>query len=759
MTVAKQKSRRPSLWIPLLFTPFLILIVFLQVPVPDHVLSFQEVASLRIFDRNGILLREILSRNQGRGKWIREEELPPLLKNMVIFSEDRRFYAHDGVDPIAIIRAVHDNLRAGGIVSGASTITQQVVKNLYDLPRSFWFKIIEAFYAVRLENTLSKQEILEQYLNRIPFGNQTFGIEAAARLYFNKSARKLSPAETAFLIALPKSPTAYNPYRNFSRAKARQMKILFSLKTVGLISEPVYTRASREPLVLFPQGSPFLSPHFTQMVAQSYADRLEVVEVKTTLDLNLQDQIQGVLDPNLEALKNLNVTNASVLVIDNQSGDVRAMVGSRDFFDESIDGQVNGTLALRQPGSALKPFTYGTAFELGFTPATLVADVKTEITTERGKFTPRNYDGTFHGPVRIRTALASSYNVPAVRIMQKIGVEALLGKLRVAGFESLDFDPQHYGHGLTLGNGEVTLLELTTAYSLFPNQGELYPSRFVIRENGAALASEKSSRQVFEPEVAFLVTDILSDMASRSAAFGYSSDLDLPIDYAVKTGTSSNFRDNWAIGFTSRYTVGVWAGNFDGSSMRGVSGVTGAVPIFRDVMMLLHHDLAPEPFQRPPGIVKRPVCSYSGQTPSAFCKDTYEELFIDSHKPDGICSIHLSADGPRLPIDYTFWARETGLEQPASNDLERPLIVFPKNGDSFKIDPSIDPEIQGIYFHVLVPEGITGITWRLDGRDIGSVPQPFSYLWQLEAGEHLLIAIPNGTKNKKSQPVHFSVLK
>ncbi|MBX7152829.1 penicillin-binding protein 1C [bacterium] len=738
----------------------LILISFFIYPLPENDLTFEEVTSVKIFDRNGYLLREILSPQEGRGQWTPLEKISPRAIVSAVTAEDKRFYDHHGVDPMATLRAITQNLRAMETVSGGSTITQQVIRNVYHFPRNILFKLIEMWYAVRLEHTRTKNEILEQYFNRIPFGNQAFGIEAAAQLYFGKSSSDLSWAESAFLIALPKSPTFYNPYKNFDKAQKRQHFILSKLREAGHLSEDELQRALNEPIVLFPKTSPFNAPHFINWILKKTPDATS--NIHTTLDLPLQKEIEKIVTGQIRLLSHENVTNAAVLVVQNSTGSILAMCGSADYFSEQHDGQFNAVFSKRQPGSALKPFTYSLAFEKGFSPASLIPDVETVIPTAEGNFTPKNYDHKFHGPVRARVALACSYNVPAVRILQTLGVDQLLGRLRVCGITTLDHNADYYGHGLTLGNGEVTLFELTQAYTIFPNQGRLIRLHAIEDENVPPPAV------ITSPQTAFLINDILSDAIARVPAFGYESPIALPFPCAAKTGTSSDFRDNWTFGYTNDFTVGVWVGNFDNSPMNDISGVTGAGPIMREIMLYLYRQSSPEKFPLPSKIKRVTVCGISGELSHEGCASTVQEYFIDGSEPLVSCRAHSSSgkvNYAALSPIYAQWNADKDanrqndalLNMRKQFDAVRSLkIVYPADGTQFKIDPDLRGDYQAIYFEALAPGNVSHIRWYLNGKLYEENDIPFKKLWRLKPGQYVLRA--ESFDKKLTDEIRFEVL-
>ena len=686
-------------WLIAALALVLAFVVSILVPIPGDRLSPLHVLSLRIVDRNGEPLRDILSSTEGRAFWLKWEEMPEQLVNATIAAEDNRFYHHPGIDPLAVARASWQNLTALRIVSGGSTITQQVVRNLYHIPRSLPSKFLEVWYALRLERTLSKRDILLQYLNRVPYGNGTFGVEAASRLYFDKPAAHLSIAEAAFLAALPNSPGASNPYRSFRKAQARQQYVLKKMFGKRYITEEEYERALVEPISIVSPQRHFRAPHFTEMVLGSLSRRDSLsgrppgnraAVVRTTLDYRLQQTVEVLLKGHVAALRHHRVTNGAVVVIDNATCDILALAGSVDFFDSLRNGQVNGALARRQPGSALKPFTYALGLESGLTAAEILPDIPFLGQGDGGTFNPENYDRKFHGPVRLRNALACSYNVPAVRVAERVGVARLLGFLQKIGLNSLDRPASYYGLALTLGDGEVSLLELTRAYSALARGGLWETHRLIldvcdVSGNVHSLWESEAPRQVVSPQVAYVITDVLRDNVARTPAFGENSPVNLPFPCAVKTGTSKDYRDNWTIGYTPRWTVGVWVGNFDGKPMRTVSGITGAGPLFRDIMLYLEQSrgsgFLPSDFAAPVGVAEVEVCAASGQLPNGHCPAVVKEVFVAGTEPRQQCSVH------QLRLFDRQTGRPAGPSTPASQRDRRVVEVFP---------PLFDPYFEGV---------------------------------------------------------------
>ncbi|MCX6563628.1 MAG: penicillin-binding protein 1C [Candidatus Aminicenantes bacterium] len=715
------------------------------------------VISIRLEDRKGVLLREVLSDEGGRCRWVGLKDISPDLLSATLASEDRHYLAHSGVNLYAIFRAFVQNLKNQRVVSGASTITQQVVRNVYHFRRNLVSKILEAWLAVRLERTMSKDEILVQYLNRISYGNQAFGIEAASQLYFDKSASDLSLAEAAFLSTLPRAPSELNPYRHFRAAEKRQKELLRRMKEMGLITVDRMDRALQEPLGLRTEKDKFRAPHFCDFILERVppAERRAIAAIRTTLNFSLQEKVETLLKGHLDALEKKGITNGAVIVLDNRTGEILSMAGSRDFFDERHDGQVNGALALRQPGSTMKPLTYALALEKGMTAATILEDVPTQFLTLEGSFMPENYDERYHGPIRLRSALASSYNIPAVAVLQTLGPDLLYRRLKELGFSSLQKSPDFYGVGLTLGNGEVTLLELTRAYAALARGGSAIDDRSVIGmilKDGSERtpAGPAEPRPVYSPGAAYIITDILSDKDARVPTFGYNSPLNFPFAVAAKTGTSKDFRDNWTVGYTPRFTVGVWVGNFDGSPMHGVSGMTGAGPLFKDIMLLLSPGESGS-FEEPRSLVHVRICPMSGELVSPRCPSAIDEIFLPGTAPKTACRLSHA----KVKTAATAIMRDPGLPK---DDV---MIAFPRDGDVFKLDPVLRRDYQSIRFKAVISDRIEvrAVEWWVNGRPIGSADSPFAMAWNLVPGSYTIKARAVLRSGRlESRPVRITVI-
>ena len=658
--------------------------------------------SKMFYDRGGLPLRELLSENHTYYEPVSLDKISPWLISAVISAEDKRFYTHSGVDVAAVLRAAWQNANGGEVVSGASTLTQQLARAISPRPKTLWGKTQEAFSAVRLEQNYTKEEILEQYFNRLEFGNLTQGVQAASRFYLGVDVADVSLAQAAFLAGLVKSPTYYNPVKHFTRALKRQQYVLTQMHQSGVIDDELYALAHTEKIVLRADKRPFYAPHFTQWVVPFVP--LGSPTVTTTLDRTLQSQVEEIIKNNLARLADSNVTNGAVVVLDNATGGVLAYAGSADFDDNQRSGQVDGVRALRQPGSALKPFVYGIAFEKHtLTPATLLADTDTFF---EGGFRPRNYDENFHGLVSARAALACSYNIPAVKAAETLGTPALLDLLHQLGFSSLTKTPDFYGLGLSLGNGEVRLLELANAYATLARGGLYKPVQVATRPE---LKLPGHPVRVLDEKTAYLITDILKDNQARAAAFGLNSPLAVPFEMAAKTGTSKDYKDNFALGYTPRWTVGVWVGNFDASPMQKVSGVTGAGPILHDVALSVQQRYPSHGFTPPKGVKRARVCNETGLLSGPTCTHTHEEIFDEKNIP----------------------ARCNGEHKKLVPTVQ---ITSPADGDIFYVDPATPRAAQQLKFAAVCAPNVC--QWQLDGKTLpGTSCQTW---WPLAGGKHTL---------------------
>jgi penicillin-binding protein 1C len=600
------------------YTPHLI-------PLSQSDIARQRFHSVKFYDRNGELLQEVLSQNSTRSVHVNLKEVSHYFIDAIIAAEDKKFYRHSGIDYPAVLRAAWQNIRSGEIVSGASTITLQLSRMIDPASRTILNKIQEAYRAYRMEAGMDKDAILEEYINRLPMGGNLYGIESATRSYFGIASHDLTLAQATFLATIPNSPNRLNPYHNLTEIKERQKNILHRMVGLGMIAEKRVAGILKEKVLLKTQQANFLAPHIVFNLMENLPNKSH--SVVTTIDINLQKMVSRQISEVLSKLKFYHVTNAAVLLVDNHSGEVLAYAGSADYFNTNHSGQVDGVRALRQPGSTLKPFLYLLAMEEGFHPATLISDLPTHYRMPEGVYSPKNYSESFHGPVRMREALANSLNVPAVRTLAKIGVDKFLTRLQKYRFDSLEETADYYGVGLVLGGAEVSLYELTRAYSCLAGMGNFQSLREISELDGKRLSSSNGTRKISSEQYNYLIAHILSDHYARTAEFGFSSVLDLPFPCAVKTGTSFRFCDNWTVGFTTDYTLGVWVGNFDHSPMMRVSGITGAGPIFAGTMLMLYSDKKyPADFPPPEGISRINICPLSGKKPGPHCPTVLNEF-------------------------------------------------------------------------------------------------------------------------------------
>jgi len=711
------------------------------VPIRASDLEKKEFHSIKFYDRHGILLQELLSADATRVVNVELDKVSPYFIEAIIATEDKNFYHHHGLDYRAIARAMYHNLLAGKIVSGGSTITLQLARLLRPAPRTLFNKIKEAYTALRLEAGMDKSSILKAYLNRLPMGGNLYGVEGASRAYFGVPASELTLAQASLLAAIPNSPNLLNPYHDLTLLKKRQRIVLERMANCGVISSNRIEGVLKEDIFLKPQTASFLAPHFVFHLVQRLPK--EAQTIRTTLDAELQKILSEQITVVLNQLKPYHVTNSAAILLDNYTGDVLAYVGSADYFNNEHDGQVDGVQALRQPGSTLKPFLYLLAMEEGFNPASLITDVPTHYPMPSGIYSPKNYSETFRGPVRIREALANSLNVPAVRVLAKIGIEKFLNRLKEYQFHSLDKKADYYGIGLALGGGEVSLYELTRAYMCLARTGNFQEIREILSINDIPRKEPNLSRIISQPIYNYLITDILSDPFARSSEFGFYSILNLPFHCAAKTGTSFRFCDNWTIGYTKDYTLGVWVGNFDHTSMMRVSGITGAGPIFANVMYSLYQNKEmPEKDSPPEGLVKIVICPLSGKKPGPYCPSRLDEIIPRRDLPDyqkSECTMHQFSSPPArivVPTEFKKWAAPLGIEIASSPTAGqyRVEIVHPKNNAVYYRLPNVKPEFQSVRFQAECSPSSTSLWWFLNNQLIQKTINTHEFLWQVYPG-------------------------
>ncbi|MCH1510531.1 MAG: penicillin-binding protein 1C, partial [Akkermansiaceae bacterium] len=597
-------------------------------------------------DRNGQELTHFPRDDYFRHQPATLDEIPAHLVKATLAAEDKRFFDHPGIDYAATLRAFKDNSQHRRITSGASTITQQLIKISTPASERNWQKkVSEVLASRRLESHWSKEEILTAYLNRLDYGSHQQGCSAAARHFFGKPLADLSLAESALLAGLPQAPSRLNPHRNPQDALIRRNWILDRLQSEFHYDEDLISRAKAEPILLADRSISNPIPH----LARDYdkATRLSI-------DANLQRETHTILTEELARLREQNVQHGALVVLHNPTGEILAFHGSSDFTSPN-GGQINGALAPRSAGSTLKPFTYLLAFQnQSLYPGSIIADIPTDYQTEEGLDAPKNFDRRHYGPVSIRHALANSLNVSAMRMLNQVGgPEPLHRLLTELDLTTLHRQPTEYGLGLTIGNAEVNLLELTNAYATLARLGEHLSTTFLPDQ-------EPTSSYPFTSDASYLITDILADNSARSAAFGIHSNLRLPFPCAVKTGTSSDFRDNWCLGFTGEFTVGVWIGNFDNSPMAGISGVSGAGPIFHRTMLALHEEQHPTFPKQPATLARISIDERTGHrfliSPAQNTPFQRRELCFKNHLPLPISPINFTKENKALlSLEYAEW--------------------------------------------------------------------------------------------------------
>jgi 1A family penicillin-binding protein len=681
-----------------------------DLPMPDEMVQRSALfKSTKIMDRHGRVLYEVFDPYGGRRTLVRYEELPQVVIEATVATEDATFFTNPGFSPLAIARALYDDLRRGEIVSGASTITQQLVKNLFlTNETTVERKVKEAILAAEITRRYDKTEILAVYLNEVYFGNLAYGIGSAAETYFGKDVSALSLPEASLLIGLIQSPVAYDPYVAPDAAIGRRATVLRLMRERGYITRAEEEAAREAPLDLKPPTITMEAPHLVMHVREDLEARFGAdvlykggLQVYTTLDLDLQRQAEDAIRTHLPALQERGASNAALVAIDPRTGDVLAMVGSADFWDSAISGQVNVATSQRQPGSTIKPLTYLAGMEQhGWGPATMLMDVETSFPDGANPpYRPVNNDGKFWGPMSLRAALGNSRNIPAVWALQQVGLPGLLEMAERLGIRSLT--RPDYGLSLTLGGGEVTLLEMTGAYACLAAGGERAAPRTILRiedQNDHVLQAEGElvRERVLDPRHAYLMTDMLADAEARVAAFGRDNVLALDFPAAVKTGTTNDYRDGWAVGYTPDLVVGVWVGNSDNTPTQRLSGVRGAGVIWRDVMERAQGNRPPVAFPRPEGIVEVEVCAVSGHPRTDLCPASRTELFLADAVPEGeMCPVHrrvrictatgqvASAYCPEDAVtervfedygpEWEEWARGRGLEIPPRQECPQHL--------------------------------------------------------------------------------------
>ena len=718
-------------------------------------------SSTVVLDREGNLLRAFLAPDEMWRINVTAAEVSPSLRQAVLAYEDRRFYVHSGVDPIAIARATWANLRAGRVVQGGSTLTMQVARMMEPKPRTLVSKAIEAFRAWQLELWYSKKEILALYFNMAPYGGNLVGVGAASYFYFDKHPSQLSLGEAALLAAIPNNPNQNRPDLNETGARAARTKVLGLMADQGEITSTARDEALSEPVPTKRYELPFLAPHLAVHLAGQHVD---AERLATTLNARLQARAERMLYDHLKPWMGQGITNGAVVILDNQTQDVLVLVGSRAFWDEANDGQVNGATAPRSPGSALKPFIYALALDRGLiAPQTLLYDVPVDFSG----YQPENYDRTYSGVVSAEEALIRSLNVPAVNLAAKLHGDGIYQFMKQAHVTTLTESSLHYGLSLILGGCEVTLLELVNLYAGLANGGHFRPYRLLQSD------PKVEGEALLDPGAAFIISEILSKLRRPELPAVWEWSRDMP-KVAWKTGTSYGHRDAWSIGFTPRYTVGVWIGNMDGKGVPALVGAEVAAPLLFALFSQLEANTGQRWFLQPAEVEGRRICSVSGGLATPRCPTTRNEPLLPGRSPVKPCPLHqiIMVDketGYRLCShcrqgrDYTehvaaHWPAEIGvwLEKngyplddipehlPSCNRVaagEPPVIRSPQPDAEYRLRSGVPAEFQKILLDASVSNQTSEIYWFVDGEMIYSGAPTERVFLTPEPGTHTLLCM------------------
>lgn len=707
------------------------------VPFPEEILERRPSAAV-LADRRGDPLRVKLAPGGFDCRPGHAAAPDQWIAKALVAAEDQRFWTHSGVDPLALARAIAQNASTGRRVSGASTISTQVIRMAAPRPRTLRTKVIEAFQALQLERRLGKREILAQYLDRAPFGGNLVGIEAAAQRYFGKGAADLSLAEAALLAGVPQAPSRLRPDRHPEAAQRRQAYVLERMEACGYITARERAAALAQPLAARPGRYPFRAPHFCDLVGVP-ARPGPGAQVRTTLDPDLQALAEDVLR---RRLRGGAADGGAVVVIEVASGAVRALVGSPDPAARPA-GQVNGAVAARAAGSTLKPFAYALALDRGLvTPATMLADVPTRFRD----LDPQNFSRDFRGLVSVRDALVLSLNLPAIEVERQVGQARFHATLRALGLATISEPAEHYGLGLVLGNAEVRLLDLANAYAVFARGGGWRPPRFV--EDAAAAAVQP----VFSPEACWLVSDMLGGEERAMDTAGHVADVRLP-RMAWKTGTSAGLRDAWTVAWNPEYVIGVWVGNPDGSPADELVGRKTATPIAWDLLRRMYPDNRGPWFARPAGVEPRRVCAASGRAPGPHCAHRIEDWGIaqvSRHEP---CPAHRNGRDAAWPAAVASFLDRRAAPAAAEPPAEV-RILSPARGATYRWLPDLDVDAQRLALSAASDRAGERLHWFVDDRPVGRSRPGEPLFWPLERGAHQIVC---GTGRGPSDRVQITV--
>lgn len=732
-------------------------------PEYKNALEEQRISSGKVvLAKDGRILRVIPRADDTYQVWVSLDRIPPLVRRAFIAAEDKRFHQHPGFDPIAMVRALISNIYYGRIVSGASTITQQVVRLIEPRPRTYLSKLIEFVSAIKMELQLTKGEILELYLNMTPTGGNIRGVKLASKMYFGKSLSGLTAPEAAFMAVMPRSPTKLDPRREGGRVRAGKAKDL----NLRLMAQAGWIENNRLQELLggsikynfssFPMEAPHLVDHLISKPGNSGS------VVRTFLDLDLQRTAEKIVNSHKNRLAKLGVGQVAMIIVSAKDGEVLSFVGSMKYGPEA-DGYNNGVLAKRSAGSTLKPFLYGLAIEKGFNAVSRVSDTLRTYPTPYGDYMPFNADRRSYGPVSMRTALGNSLNLSAVKVLGRIGLEdfyANLDKLQLVMDKSKK--PDHYGLGMAIGNMEVSLERLAQAYLTLANNGVFKGIKYTDKD-------KVNPTKIYDPSTTFIINRILSDPTARMLTFGNPETLAFGFPVCVKTGTSANYRDCWIVGYTPEKIVAIWAGNFDGSPNYGVTGIRVCGPILKDVIKHFYGTGEAPKFQKPDEVTEQWICWISGLKAKKGCKYKYKEILRTSSAQSlQTCNIEHSQE-PRIILGspYAKWLHDRelnlsagrfrlgsvhagSLSQPEISGGLTPIrpkpgrvnIISPHNGDRFVVSGASNTKIR---LRALVNPLTDHLRWYVNGMEVGKTPSPYELLWTPVRGAHSIIAAtPDG---------------
>lgn len=704
-------------------------------------LDTSEVRKVQILDQSGTPLIVTYQNRWNIHDYTELHEVPDLLRRAFIEAEDKRFYNHGGVDWLARAHALVQNIKSFSNVRGASTISEQVVRMLHTRPRTLWSRWLEGLEAGQLEERFSKADILEFYINQIPYAANRRGVVQAASYYFDRDLDTLSPREMLALAVLVRAPGRLDLKRstsNIDKPLAQLARRMFDTKA---LTEEIYAGVKEGEFLLLSSKLPIQASHFVNHI---YREGLDTHQKKgrlfTTLNVSLQGRVQEILDGRLKDLMARNVTDGAVIAVDHTTDEVLVWVNGGDFSDGKHASQIDAVTTPRQPGSTLKPLLYALAIEKGWSAATIINDSPLARPVGTGLHTYHNYSRENYGPLRLRDTLGNSLNIPAIRAIQYTGTQEFLERLRKLGISSLTRHPNHYGEGLALGNGEVTLLELVRAYATLARSGTFRPLRLIKSET-----AHLGARRVYSEETSSLVANILSDPEARRLEFGSGNLLRFPTQTAVKTGTSTDYRDAWAVGFSHRYTVGVWMGNLDQKAMKEVTGSRGPALVLRAVFAELNRHKEAKPLYLSPKLKGVTICSVSGRLATPDCP-TMNEWFEPDNTPAHACAIH-GEDNKKALTTITA-RRET-----------TPRLLQPTPGLQLAMDPRVPDELEAFAFILSEDTLADKVEWIVDGSLVGST-QEREYLWRLSRGSHTAFAKiwpPDGNIPKETETVRFYV--